>query len=182
MPVIVRRTLLRLLIVLSFTCGLAMPARAEVQVTFHSFNGSLLIGRYPHTFVAFDGTLDETGETIHENYGFSAKTAGPNVLLGPAAHGIFTEKEKYLRTTNRHFTITVPDAVYKRMKQEVAAWRDAPGKYYEIDTRNCIHFVGRLAELGGLRVEYPRELVRKPKQWLNHVASLNPQLRAAPIK
>jgi hypothetical protein len=182
MPVIVRRTLLRLLIVLSIACALAMPARAEVQVTFHSFNGSLFVGRYPHTFVAFEGALDETGETIRENYGFSAKTAGPNVLLGPAAHGIFTEKEKYLRTTNRHFTITVSDAVYKRMKQEVAAWRDAPGKYYEIDTRNCIHFVGRIAELGGLRVEYPRELVRKPKQWLNHVASLNPQLRAAPIK
>jgi len=182
MPVIVRRTLLRLLFVMSFACALAVPARAEVQVTFHSFNGSLLIGRYPHTFVAFAGTLDDTGEAIKENYGFSARTAGPNVLLGPAAHMVYTEKDKYLRTTNRHFTITVSDAVYRRMKQEVAAWRDAPGKYYELDTRNCIHFVGRIAELGGLRVEYPRELVRKPKQWLNHVASLNPQLNAPPIK
>ena len=56
-----------------------------------------------------------------------------------------------------------------------------PGKYYELDTRNCIHFVGRIAELGGLTVAYPRKMIRKPKQWLNHVTSLNPQLGATPV-
>jgi hypothetical protein len=64
------------------------------------------------------------------------------------------------------------------MLQEVAAWRDAPGKYYELDTRNCIHFVGRMAELAGLKVEYPRDMLRKPKAWLNHIGELNPQVAA----
>ena len=159
----------------------AWPAQAAVQVSFHSFSGSFL-GRYPHAFVVFEGTLEETGAVIKENYGFSATSAGPAVLMGPVKHGMYTEKDKYIRTTNRHFTITVSDAIYWRMKEEVAAWRDAPGKYYDLDTRNCIHFVGAIAQLAGLKVGYPEDMLRKPKRWLNHVSALNPQLGAKPVK
>ena len=56
-------------------------ALAAVQVHFHSFNGSMFAARYPHTFVVFEGTLDDTGERIYENYGFSARSATPDVLL-----------------------------------------------------------------------------------------------------
>ena len=175
-----RRSLVRLMLALAALAAWAVPAQAEVQVSFHSFSGSFF-GRYPHAFVVFEGTLEATGEPINENYGFSARTAGPNVLMGPTEHGIYTEKQRYIRTTNRHFTVTVSDATYRRMKQEVIAWRDAPGKYYDLDKRNCIHFVGRIAELAGLRVDYPSDMLRKPKRWLNHVVSLNPQLGARPI-
>ena len=176
-----RRSLVRLMLALAALAAWSVPAQAEVQVSFHSFNGSFF-GRYPHAFVVFEGTLEATGETVNENYGFSARTAGPNVLMGPTEHGIYTEKPRYIRTTNRHFTVTVSDATYRRMKQEVIAWRDAPVKYYDLDTRNCIHFVGRIAELAGLRVDYPSDMLRKPKRWLNHVAQLNPQLGARPIR
>ena len=154
---------------------MAMPAQAAVKVSFQSFNGSLF-GRFPHTFVVFEGTLDSTGEKIHENYGFSAANIGPNVLTGPVKHMMYVEKEKYIRKTNRHFTITVSDATYFRMKKEVAAWRDAPGKYYDLDTRNCIHFVGAIAAIGGVKVDYPQELIRKPRAWLNHIVDMNSQL------
>ena len=158
------------------------PALAAVQVHFHSFNGSMFASRYPHTFVVFDGTLDATGERIYENYGFSARSATPDVLLGPVAHGMYSESERYIRTTNRHFSITVSDATYQRMKAEVIAWRDAPGRYYDLDTRNCIHFVGRIAALGGLTVDYPHKMLRKPKAWLNHLTALNPQLGAQQVR
>lgn len=176
-----RRFLFCLVLAFAALVAWAAPAHAEVKVHFHSFSGSFF-GRYPHAFVVFEGRLDDTGEVINENYGFSARTAGPNVLMGPVAHGVYTEKPRYIRSTNRHFTITVSDATYRRMKQEVAAWRDAPGKYYDLDTRNCIHFVGRIAELGGVRVDFPRELLRKPKEWFNHIARLNPQLGARQIR
>ena len=159
----------------------APQAQAKVTVYFHSFNGSLFFGRYPHTFVVFDGTLDKTGEKIFENFGFSAKVAGPGVLAGPVEHMIVVEEQKYIDSTNRHFSTEVDDATYRRMKAEVELWRHAPGKYYELDTRNCIHFVGRLAELAGLKVQYPKKLIRKPKAWLNLVTGLNPALRAKPI-
>lgn len=176
-----RRLPFRLVVALAALLAWAVPAQAEVEVSFHSFNGSFF-GRYPHAFVVFEGTLDDTGEAISENFGFSARSADPSVLMGPVRHGIYTEKPRYIRTTNRHFTITVSDATYRRMKQEVAAWRDAPGKYYDLETRNCIHFVGRIAELAGLSVDFPSNMLRKPKSWLNHVATLNPRLGATPIR
>jgi hypothetical protein len=161
--------------------ALAAPAQAEVMAHFHSFNGSVLFGRYPHTFVVFEGTLDETGERIEENFGFSAKSVGPSVLTGPVEHIIMTEKPKWITRTNRHFSIPLTDEQYRRLRREVFAWRDQPGKYYDLDTRNCIHFVGRLAQLAGLRVDYPKDMLRRPKAWLNHVTALNPKLGVAPV-
>ena len=154
----------------------AGTAQAQVSVSFHSFKGSVFFGRYPHTFVVFEGTLDATGEAVNENYGFSAKKVGLSILNGPVEHAIYSEEPKYIHETRRHFTIAVSDATYWRMKAEVAAWRNAPGKFYDLDTRNCIHFAGRIAELAGVRVDYPHKLLRKPRAWLEHITALNPWL------
>ncbi|MEO0062088.1 MAG: hypothetical protein RLZZ08_648 [Pseudomonadota bacterium] len=159
---------------------LPAPAQAEVQVHFHSFNGSMFAARYPHTFVVFEGHLAD-GTPVNENFGFSARSASPAVLAGPVAHMIYIEKPKWVQATNRHFSVTVSDATYHRLRAEVAAWQNAPGKYYDLNHRNCIHFVGRIAELVGLKVDYPHGLLRKPKAWLNHIATLNPQLGARQI-
>ena len=162
---------------------LAHPAAAEVSMEFHSFNGSVLFGRYPHTFVVFRGALDDTGEVVDENWGFSAKESSLAALSGrPVEHMMLTEKPSMIAKTNTHFTLRLSDEKFREIKREIIAWRDHPGKYYELDTRNCIHFVGRLAELAGIKVDYPRELLRKPKAWLNHVSGLNPQLRAAQLR
>ena len=160
---------------------LPLPAAAQVLLSFQSFNGSMFGGRFPHTFIVLQGTLDATGERIEENYGYSAKSASPAVLAGPVEAIVMVEKAKYVTTTNRHFTVPISDATYWRIREEVAAWRDAPGKTYRLDTHNCIHFVGRMAELAGLKVEYPKGMMRKPKAWLNHLTGLNPQLGAKPI-
>lgn len=165
------------LVALAWSAG----AAAEVRMSFHSFNGSVLFGRYPHAFIVLEGTLEETGAPVQENYGFTAKTISTRILSGPVEHAIMTEEEKYLRKTNRHFTVTLTDAQYWRVRAEVAKWRDAPGKYYDLDRRNCIHFVGAMARIAGLKVEYPKDMLRRPKKWLNHVTRLNPQLGARPI-
>lgn len=156
-------------------------ALAQVMLSFQSFNGSVIVGRYPHTFIVLEGTLEATGQPVNENYGFTAKRVGPAVLRGPVEHEVTVEEAKYIKSTNRHFTIPISDSQYWRIRREVDAWRDAPGKYYDLDTRNCIHFVGRMAELAGLKVEYPRNMLRRPKAWLNHVTALNPQLGAKAI-
>jgi len=158
----------------------AAAASAEIRVTFHSFDGSVLFGRYPHTFVSLEGELKD-GTPIKENYGFSAKSASPAVLAGPVEHVILTEKDKWIDRTNQHFTLTIDDAKYWAIRKEVARWRDAPGKYYDLDTRNCIHFVGAIAQILGVRVNYPDDMLRRPKKWLNHVTARNPQLRAPQI-
>ena len=161
--------------------GWSNAALAEVKVSFHSFNGSVLFGRYPHTFVVLEGTLDENGKPVNENFGFTAKNVSPAILTGPVEHSIMVEKPKYIDSTNRHFTMTISDDQYFAIKRELEAWRSAPGKFYDLDTRNCIHFVGKIAQILGLQVSYPRKLLRKPKAWLNHVTRLNPRLGARPV-
>lgn len=162
--------------------GWATPALADVRLSFHSFNGSLFVGRYPHAFIVLEGRLDSTGEVIEENYGFSAKSAGPSLLNGPAVHEIAVEPKDYIAQTNRHFSVRISDAQYRAVVAEMRAWRDAPGKYYDLDSRNCIHFVGKIAQMVGLTVDYPQKMLRRPKKWLNHIAALNPRLGAAQIK
>ena len=161
---------------------LPLPAAAQVMLSFQSFNGSMFGGRFPHTFVVLRGTLDATGAKIDENYGYSAKSATPAVLAGPVQAIVMTEPPKYVTTTNRHFTVPISDATYWAIRTEVAKWRDAPGKQYRLDEHNCVHFVGRIAELAGITIEYPKALIRKPKAWLNYITESNPQLGAKPIK
>lgn len=158
------------------------PAFAEVQIHFHSFNGSVLWGRYPHTFVVLEGTLDETGRVINENYGFSARRVTPAILSGPVEHMVLAESEKNVASTNRHFSITLSDAEYIKVIKLVQSWQQAPGKFYDLEKRNCIHFVGEIARLVGLKVDYPDDMLRRPKRWLNHISAMNPQLDAAPIE
>jgi hypothetical protein len=160
----------------------AGPALAEVKIHFHSFNGSVLFGRYPHAFIVLEGTLNENGKVVNENYGFSARTVSTAILSGPVEHMVLAEKPEHVRKTNRHFSISLTDQQYYRIVAEVRAWQDAPGKYYDLENRNCIHFVGRMAELLGLKVEYPDNMLRRPKKWLNHIIGLNPRLGVKPVK
>jgi len=156
-------------------------ALAEVRIHFHSFDGSVLWGRYPHTFIVLEGTLDATGEAVNENYGFSARRVTPAILSGPVEHMVLVETERNVRNTNRHFTLELTDRQYRRIVAEVRAWQNAPGRYYDLEKRNCIHFVGRMAEILGLEVDYPDDMLRRPKKWLNHVTRMNPELGAKVI-
>ena len=109
-----------------FALAWASTASAAVTMHFHSFNGSVLFGRYPHTFVVLEGTLDATGEQVNENFGWSAKSVTPAVLSRPVEHMILVEEPKMIRKTNRHFSVTLSDEQYRRIKAMVIDWRDQP--------------------------------------------------------
>lgn len=156
-------------------------AMAAVEIHFHSFNGSFF-GRYPHTFIVLEGTLEADGRKVQENYGFSAKSSTAAFTQDWAAHAVYVEKPKYIRKTNRHFSVTLTDAQYFRIVAEVRKWQTQEGERYSLDTRNCIHFVGEMAKILGLRVAYPGDMLRSPKKWLNHITELNPKLGASTIK
>lgn len=160
----------------------SLPAQAEVTMSFHSFNGSVFFGRYPHTFVVLKGTVERTGEVVDENYGFTAKKVTTAILSGPVEHDVMVEEDTYIRTTNRHFTVTINEEQLKQLRATMRNWRDAPGKYYDLETRNCIHFVGAMAQIAGISVDYPKNMLRRPKKWLNYISEKNPHLGAKPIK
>ena len=58
------RFLAMLLALVALACSAG--AAAEVRMSFHSFNGSVLFGRYPHAFIVLEGTLEETGAPVQE--------------------------------------------------------------------------------------------------------------------
>ncbi|GMM93628.1 hypothetical protein [Qipengyuania sp. MTN3-11] len=173
----------RLLYLLFAALTLAWTSVASAAVTmhFHSFNGSVLFGRYPHTFVVLEGTLEASGQRVEENFGWSAKRVTPAVLSRPVEHMILVEKPRMIGKTNRHFSVRLSDDQYRRIKAMVANWRDQPGAYYDLEKRNCIHFVGEIGRIAGLRIDYPDNMLRRPKEWLNHIATLNPRLGARQI-
>lgn len=160
------------------------PALASVTIAFHSFNGSYFGGRYPHAFIVLEGALDANGQRVHENYGYSTSASALSALARNVPGVIQVEKEKYITSTNSHFMIVISDAVYHAVIAEVNAWRDGPGqKRYSLDTRNCIHFIARIAQIVGLKsTDVPQKLVRRPKVYLNLLTRINPQLGAREVK
>jgi hypothetical protein len=163
------------LVLTIFALAWSAAAVAGVTVSFQSSNESVLFGRYPHTFVVLEGK-DHSGRPVAENYRFTAKRVTPAILSGPVELLITTETAKYIASTNRHPTSELTDAQYHRIQQEVADWRSQPGKYNDLKNRNCIHFVGRIAELAGLKVSYPGSMLRKPRAWPDHIAAMNPEV------
>lgn len=179
---VLRSACLRLVLFFLALSSFAQPAWAKVEVEFHSFNGSMFFGRYPHTFVVFRGKLDGTGQVVDENFGFTAKHVTPAILSGPVEGEIYIEQPKWIGKTNTHFSVTIDDATYRKMRAEVDFWDHHPGKFYDLDRNNCVSFVGKIAEMAGLKVDFPKDLMRKPRAWLNHIAALNPQLHAKAIR
>lgn len=161
--------------------ALAFPAAAQVSLSFHSFNGSMFGGHYPHAFIVLEGTDDATGERISANYGFTAIRVTPAVLTSSVEGAVESKGPDYMRGTNRHFSIALSEAQFRAVMAEVRAWRDQGGKDYNLNTRNCVHFVAAIARVVGLKSDVPAKLVKKPRAWLNYVTRMNPQLGAREI-
>ena len=180
LPLLDDHPMSRILAAILLFIALAQPAFAQVRLSFHSFNGNMF-GRFPHAFIVLDGTLEANGQAVNENYGYGAVSVTAAITGGDTRASIFIEKPKYLLTTNRHFSVMISDAQYNAVVAEMAAWRDAPGRQYNVNRRNCIHFVARIAEMVGIRAEVPENMIKRPKMWLNFVTRSNPQLGAREI-
>jgi len=165
----------RLLAFLLF--GLPIPAAAAVEMVFYS--RELGGDNFPHAFVHLRGTVDATGERVDTTYGFTARAITPALLFGSVSGEIVVEGAGQIARSERQFALTLPDERYAAVMAVVEIWRNRPQPSYNLNGRNCVHFVGALAEAAGLRVEYTRRLIKRPRSFLRHVRDLNPQLAAA---
>lgn len=165
-----RKLLLTLMLVM-----LPLPLRAQVTVHFYSHE---LGSSFPHAFFVVEGRL-QTGETVDGNYGFTAKSVTPAILLGSVAGHVETAKPDYVRRSDRRFSLPVSDAQYAALMGVVRRWRAIPGKSYNLNTRNCIHFVGEAAQAIGLKVLFEKALLKKPRSFLERVRALNPGIGPA---
>lgn len=168
------RSLRLILLSLLLLCaGLTTPTRAEVVVSFYSHDFG---DRFPHAFIVLKGKIDATGEMVDVNYGFTASSVSPAILLGSVKGEVQTSKPDYIAKSDRQFDVTVDDATYARLMAKVAEWRDREQPSYSLNRRNCVHFVMELAEVVGLTVNRKSKLFKKPKSFLIEVKGLNPQL------
>ncbi len=149
-------------------------ARAEITITFYSHE---LGQNFPHAFVKLTGTLDGNGQAVDTNYGFTARSTSPAILLGSVSGMMETKSAKYVRNSKPHFSMRLSDADYARVMELVNAWRNIPGKSYNLGKRNCVHFTMEMAALMGLNVNRKSKFFKKPTSFMIELLGLNPGLK-----
>ena len=149
----------------------AVPASAAVQITFYS---KQLSSSFPHAFVIMRGTLERNGARIDEDYGFTAKSVSPAILMGAVKGEVVSDHNAgYVRQSDSHFTLTISDSEYDRVMATVERWRTRQQPSYDLGSRNCIHFVAEIAASIGMRADTPKKLMRKPRSYLDFLTDSN---------
>lgn len=168
-----RRCVARLLTALLLLLA-AAPAAAAVEIAFYSreMGGS----SFPHAFVRLYGTLDATGEAVDVTYGFTARRISPAILLGSVAGEVVVEEPRRVALSRRRFALTLSDARFGEVLAVVERWRTRRQPSYDLNRRNCVHFVGEIARAAGLRTDGGERLMRRPSAFLEHVRNLNAHL------
>jgi hypothetical protein len=157
-----------------FLGGVSVPAAAAVEIDFYAREGDG--NSFPHAFVRLHGTVDATGAPVDVSYGFTARVLTPAILFGSVSGEIVVESPTQVAVSNRQFAVTLTDEQYRTVLEVVERWRNRPQPSYNLNHRNCVHFVGELAEAIGLHVEYVDRLMKRPRAFLEHVRGLNPGL------
>lgn len=160
---------------LAFVALHPAPGAAAVDVAFYSKEFG---ATFPHAFVTVEGTVDGTGEKVDASYGFTAKTVSPAVLLGSVTGEIIASAPGYIAKSDRHILLRLSDGDYARLMATVEKWRGLAQPSYNLNHRNCVHFVADLAATLGLHADVPRALVKKPRSYLQWLVRENRALLA----
>lgn len=159
--------------VLFFTLFLALglaPARAAVTITFWSQEfGS----HFPHAFFTLHGTPDAGGAPVNTSYGFTLKRISPAALFGNVPGDVHVTKQDYIDRSNAHFSIVLTDAQYAEVLKLVEEWGPRGNSTYNLNRRNCVHFVAEAMRRSGLTVVEAKKLMKKPRSFTQSIADLN---------
>ncbi len=165
------RMLLFLLAFLSST-----PARAAVEISFYSHEMTpvgIADVEFPHAFIVMRGTPDTGGKPVVGNWGFTAAKISPAILMGPVKGGIESADAAYIAASKRHITLRLSDARLAAVQATFKRWAAVRGKSYDLETRNCVHFIAELAKAAGLATPSDPSLMKKPDAYLTAVAARN---------
>lgn len=156
----------------------ASAAQAEVLVSFWSHDQDR---NYPHAFLTMQGTIDATGRRVDDSIGFTARSVTPTILIASVDGRMERVSRSYrARPTSRaHFTLRLDDAGFARLQGFIARWRSQAQPSYNLNNRNCVHFVMEAAALLGLQVNRRSSHFLAPRLFLDEVARLNPQATAS---
>ncbi len=164
---------LRLLLAALLLTLLASPAAAQVKLTFWGHDRDQ---NYPHAFITMEGRAG--GRTVNDAIGFTARRITPAVLFGAVPGMLERPSRDYMRraTTYPTFSVTLDDAGYARLRAHIARWRALSQPSYDLNRRNCVHFVLEAAAAVGLRVNRQTPHTQAPRAFLDELRRLNPQV------
>jgi hypothetical protein len=164
------RPLLATLLLLASIFGSA-PAWAAVTITFWSHE---LGNSFPHAFFTLRGVPDAGGAPVDVNYGFTAKSISPKLLMGTVAGRLDISKPGYINGSDAQFALVMTDEQYNAVLRLIAAWDEKTGDaHYNLGNRNCVHFVKEAARIVGLSGLDQPKLMKKPRSYLQAVAAAN---------
>lgn len=166
----ISRRLPRFLLLLLLMLAMAAPARAEVVITFYSRDLGV---SFPHAFFTLRGTLDTDSAPVNVNYGFTAVAVTPAILFGPVKGKVENPSESMVAGSDAHASTTISDADYGKVLAVVEKWRTRPGKSYDLNKANCIHFVAEVARAIGMDAPDVPALMKKPKSFLVQMTEHN---------
>ncbi|WP_198158597.1 MULTISPECIES: hypothetical protein [Sphingomonas] len=164
------RTLLRGLALLLLAMGSVVPAQAAVTITFWSQEFGQ---NFPHAFFTFSGAPDAGGSAVNESYGFTAKAITPALLMGSVGGMIDRPKPSYIAKSNAHFSVVLTDAQYASIRSLIDEWGEKGDSHYNLNRRNCVHFVAEAARRSGLSVVEDKKLMKKLRSFIQSVEQAN---------
>jgi hypothetical protein len=161
------------LLVASLLLSLAAPVQAQLTAHFYARDfGS----HYPHALVHIDGRL-ASGQRVAVNYGFTARAVTRDVLARPVPGYVQTLDAAGMATMERQFSVAIDDAAYRRLLTRVAAWQRQRQPAYDLNARNCVHFVMDMAAALGLKVNRRSAHFQLPRRFLDELRALNRGMR-----
>ncbi len=153
--------------------AVSQPVAAQVVATFYSHEFG---EHFPHAFFTLKGKTVAEGTPVDTNYGFTPKSVTPAILFGSVAGRLDTADPHYIAQSDAQFMVTLTDAQYRAMLAVVERWRVRKSPSYNLGSANCVHFVGEAAQAAGLKVTFPKPLMKKPRSYLQSLIALNPQV------
>jgi hypothetical protein len=159
-----------------------LPAWAQAAVEIHVYSHDF--GKeFPHAFVVLKGQLDETGEKVDTNYGYSAIRVTPAILMKsvPGEVDVGIVPQEYIDRSTEHFSLTLSDEEYRAVIGVVAAWKVRPQPSYNLNNANCVHFVSDVLLALGMKGEPRKGLMKSPRSFLDAVTTDSRPLIAAHV-
>jgi hypothetical protein len=153
-----------------------LPVSACAQITVAFYSHELDRRFLPHAFIELKGAPQAGGPSVDVNFGFTAQSVTPAVLMGPVFGKIEAADAAYVRHSDRKFAFAISDQQFGQLMALVEKWRALPGKSYDLNHRNCVHFVGEAAQILGLKVVFEKSLIKRPRGFLENIVRLNPML------
>lgn len=143
-------------------------ARAQVTATYYSMDFG---ENFPHAFVHLTGTRDD-GTPVNKYLGFSARTVTPAILVSAVSGEVIRRTPRYIDVSEPRFALVLTDEQFEAINSVADYWEDNKLSY-DLNQRNCIHFVADTLHVIGLTVNWESEFFKKPKGFLREVGRLN---------